>query len=638
MKKFSNDSIKQSDSYCKANRNGEKIDLKNRPAVKGITIDAESTCDIDDAVFLERIGDKWVLSISIADVAEAVPFGSPIFIDALKRKETRYLSDTTIQMLPKRFSMWALSLVPNKNRNTITFQTTLDKNLNVVDFKIFESYCCSSKKISYKEIGEILSEQDESVPYYEMISNLSVLAQNLMEKRRFAGALAFYDLKKGLVTNEEGQIVRLPNSDLTAGYVIIQELMILTNSETSKYFAREDIPFIFKNHTARNSAPDKEEILEHIKLSMANINMLHTLSDKIQLWYNRARYETKLTGHFGLSLASYTHVTSPIRRVMDLINHYIVKAHLKYEPQPFTKEQLDSYCEEMNAFLKAKKDAQASYFFEKENKKRLYDLANSGIDDLLNMNEKEFRRMIKAARQASSIDDKLLHAFFHKMNQNALMAVDVYELIFCSRWSKNQNEFIKICFNYLDKNPGHYISFFDFLQNDSMIKLAYSEVKTKGNKFIARYIIQDDNEQNLTMEFSYISISKKKAVHLAASSIIQGFYHSKLIKLEDSENIYHSQIIAAAEPEVQEKIERKESVSSVNYVGIIHEFSQSHDYFDIVSFEFEDNGVDSINRFDCIVKVKINGETKVFTGKGNNKKEAKQDTAKSVCESCKYFT
>jgi ribonuclease R len=42
----------------------------------------------------------------------------------------------------------------------------------------------------------------------------------------------------------------------------------------------------------------------------------------------KARYDTIPIGHFGLAMQHYTHFTSPIRRICDLVVHHLIRQHI----------------------------------------------------------------------------------------------------------------------------------------------------------------------------------------------------------------------------------------------------------------------------------------------------------------------
>ena len=70
----------------------------------------------------------------------------------------------------------------------------------------------------------------------------------------------------------------------------------------------------------------------------------HRVFDKIFLRnMKKAEYSIVNIGHFGLAMQYYTHFTSPIRRLCDLIIHHQIKAKIGKSQVKFNKKTLETY-------------------------------------------------------------------------------------------------------------------------------------------------------------------------------------------------------------------------------------------------------------------------------------------------------
>ena len=147
-----------------------------------ITIDPDSAKDFDDALSLEISGrDKYTVYIHIADVSHFVKPGSYIDNEAKLRGTSIYLADRNIPMLPEILTSDLCSLLPNKNRYTLTAIINLDNNFKVKSLSITKGVINSNVRLTYKDAQSIL---DSGVgEYYDLLSSLNKIANKIRLKR-----------------------------------------------------------------------------------------------------------------------------------------------------------------------------------------------------------------------------------------------------------------------------------------------------------------------------------------------------------------------------------------------------------------------------------------------------------------------
>jgi exoribonuclease R len=114
-----------------------------------VTIDPPGSTDLDQAVFLERVGDGFRVHYAIADLASTIPPGGPIDIEARLRGETIYLPDGRIPLHPPVLSEGALSLLPDQARRAALWTVDVDASGAVSNASVRRAVVRSTAQLDY---------------------------------------------------------------------------------------------------------------------------------------------------------------------------------------------------------------------------------------------------------------------------------------------------------------------------------------------------------------------------------------------------------------------------------------------------------------------------------------------------------
>ena len=371
--------------------------LWERPQVQGLTIDGPTSRDLDDAIHLEPTPTGAIASIHIADVSELVVVGSTIDKVALARTQTRYLSRGNVPMLPPVLSEDRLSLLEGQPRPTMTIRVTLNHQSEIQATDIFESWIVSAKRFSYEQVDLVC--QQPAHPFCEQLQLCQTWAERLNQERRNQGAIGGQFNASGFWVDENGAVI-VPDGKLFHAQMIIQEFMILANRAVAHWFAERDVLALYRNHTARAIAPEREQIMQ----ALLTTGSMELIRQKLQNWLNKAEYSPTLVGHFALNLSAYCHFTSPIRRLADLINHRIVKALIHEQPHPYRKFELEQLCTYIATVIQ--EDEAANKAFHKQRQQRSYQKQIQGqeADTLAALSDKEFGHLVKHAAKTKNFE------------------------------------------------------------------------------------------------------------------------------------------------------------------------------------------------------------------------------------------
>jgi len=124
-----------------------------------VTIDPPGSRDLDQALFLERSGDGYVVRYAIADVGFFVKYGSDIEREAWRRGQTLYSPDLKTPLYPPALCENGASLLPDVLRPAIVFSLTLDSRAQVQAQEISRALVRSLAQLAYPEVQQHLSQE-----------------------------------------------------------------------------------------------------------------------------------------------------------------------------------------------------------------------------------------------------------------------------------------------------------------------------------------------------------------------------------------------------------------------------------------------------------------------------------------------
>lgn len=388
--------------------------------VRGLTIDAKHTRDIDDAIWITPQGSGFQVDVSIADVASAVEPGSENDTRAFVATATKYFARGNSPMLPRKLSEDQLSLLPQQQRSTVTVSLVLDESFRVISGGIASTVLRSEGRISYEEIPAILGNPKD--PFHSQIEMASRIAMGLLSHRRRAGAFALYDLNTGWVTTEEGYLRQLASHEETIGHILVQELMVLANSFVAAFAVTNDIPVPFRNHKARLAAPNRNELMLVISDALVSPNaQLEQIRQQTHMLLSKATYGSRLEGHYGLNEPAYLHFTSPIRRYADLVTHRQIKAFLGGHPFPYALEDIEVIALHLNEVARLERESVKQHMKDQADKKAHATIEARKIEGL---NGKDFERVIKVwARSTNEVPAAIRQAYLVRIGDNRVPLV-----------------------------------------------------------------------------------------------------------------------------------------------------------------------------------------------------------------------
>ena len=134
---------------------GHELPAPDLTALPFITIDPPTSQDLDQAMYLERSGDGYVVHYAIADVPSFVPAGGPLDSETRRRGQTIYTPGQRIPLHPLPLSEGAASLFANDARSAYVWEIRLDADGSQSSALVRRATVRSVAKLGYEEAQQM---------------------------------------------------------------------------------------------------------------------------------------------------------------------------------------------------------------------------------------------------------------------------------------------------------------------------------------------------------------------------------------------------------------------------------------------------------------------------------------------------
>ncbi|MCP4704555.1 MAG: VacB/RNase II family 3'-5' exoribonuclease, partial [candidate division Zixibacteria bacterium] len=312
------------------------------------TIDPADAKDHDDAISVEKIKEGYRLGVYIADVSHFVRSDTVLDKEAFERGNSVYLPGLVIPMIPESLSNNLCSLKPNQDRYVFAAIIDYDKKGKVINFRLSEGVINSKAKLSYEDVQDYFDNGEKTKKIINVADSLDRarrLAKILQKNRTSEGSIDFGLPEAKITLGKNGEIIEIGNRVRLESHRLVEEFMLAANRAVALNMFRLAQKFLYRVHDK-----PKQEKIEAFSYMVSTLGHRFPASPEIKpIQFSRflkriegkpeeeflnelllrsmqkAVYQMKNIGHFGLAFSHYTHFTSPIRRYPDLMVHRLLK-------------------------------------------------------------------------------------------------------------------------------------------------------------------------------------------------------------------------------------------------------------------------------------------------------------------------
>ena len=274
--------------------NGDRVDLSTGQPF--YAIDGPDAHEIDDAIQITRRKGGFLVQVAIADGLKLADDNNSSFVDgAILKKQNKYYGDkVTRQIIPQEISN-TLSLRTGENDALVIRQWLDDQGGNGRPTEIFSAKV-KIIRTTYEEFGQQNAKKGPTDTYFDFYRN-------------FRDWRGFKEKTLGRIVEQKGPA--------SLGVRLVSSAMVLANTAVAQWADEQHLPIIYRCFSADEYRDEDAYYAHYIANPFPHMG---------------------IPGH--KDGIKYTHVTSPLRRTADLLNHLQIGHLLAKKTLPYTQPEL----------------------------------------------------------------------------------------------------------------------------------------------------------------------------------------------------------------------------------------------------------------------------------------------------------
>lgn len=309
-----------------------RVDLTQ---LKVYTIDSEDTDEIDDGLSVERLGDgRLRVWIHVADPARWIGPHDALDREAQRRGTSVYLCTGKMTMFPPEMACGPMSLFQGQRCCAMSVSADLMPDGRLGDFQVVNSYIIPTYRLSYEDVGDMLSAAIKEEPELAMLDQAASLRHEMrMSSGGIEISLPESDIKVLNPEADEPEIIMSVVNQNARPRRLVSEMMVLCGEVIARFGGERGLALPYRGQPT----PDFPELWE-----MQGVPKGHCTSVYLRRFMTRSEINCSLPiPHASLALNGYVQFTSPIRRYGDMLAHYQVKAFLRGEKTPYSSDAME---------------------------------------------------------------------------------------------------------------------------------------------------------------------------------------------------------------------------------------------------------------------------------------------------------